>query len=301
MSNEKIEKGPSDSGFHFLLNYLRCQEYFRWGTVEGLEPTHTPHQLLYGTAMHYAMETWFRNIGKGAITQLDKSTDAFEKAMEEIESDFQDEQSFNDSMAKGRSLIPVYTSNYVHDEDSWEVLKLPDGRECIELSLAMEFPGGDALTGRIDLVMRNKGSGKVYIWDHKTTSWSISQLSRTLMVGDQSTSYISLWQQNFPNIPIEGVIFNVLYYNRGKMDFARPVIEKTQEDIDRFSMDAEYLLNEIATKSGDPEARWVRNTAACYLYNRPCPYLDLCQGANYKFLIGTQFRQREEDEKVMAE
>ena len=63
-------------------------------------------------------------------------------------------------------------------------------------------------------------------------------------------------------------------------------------------MDEQY---DIERRLFDPEARWPKNTESCFLYNRPCPFLDICKGQNYEALIGVQYEQKEQLDEIAHE
>ena len=161
----------------------------------------------------------------------------------------------------------------------------------VELPLEYKFPSGDVFTGRIDLKIR-KG-GKYYIVDHKTTGWSMASLARSLGVSDQANGYILINNAAFPDQPIEGVVFNILRNVKSVYNYGRFLVIKSKKDVTRFMLDTEYMLSEIAQKLQDEKARWVRNTYNCFSFGRECPFLKLCQGANYEGLIGITYKIKE--------
>jgi len=169
----------------------------------------------------------------------------------------------------------------------------------VEMGLETTLKGGDIFTGRIDLNITNQHGNK-YIVDHKTTSWSMAQLKKTLSATDQGTGYIFLWNKTHPEIEhVNGIIFNIVRHYKDKTELDHHLVYRTPEDLIRFELDVANTFAELSEKIAEG-GRFVRNTASCYLYNRPCPYLDLCNGTNYEGLIGVTFKKREVDDGDQA-
>lgn len=53
--------------------------------------------------------------------------------------------------------------------DEYEVLRLPDGRPAVELSFAVDTENGYFHFGHIDTVLRHKATGRIAVWEGKTT------------------------------------------------------------------------------------------------------------------------------------
>jgi hypothetical protein len=197
-------------------------------------------------------------------------------------------------MDRGLYTLDMYGLNY--PREPWQV-------QAVEGLLSFKTDLGDYFTGRIDLAVRTPDN-RIYIVDHKTTRWGFVNLMRSLNVTDQTNGYIWLWNRTHPKLPADGMIFNIIRQYGSNPEFKQHLVTKTEADIVRFEKDANFLLDEIAKKMSnpdDPSVRWVRDTSACFKYNRPCPYLDLCRGDNYKGLMGVEFRKRTPDEQVYIE
>jgi hypothetical protein len=63
------------------------------------------------------------------------------------------------------------------DLPSWEIVRLPDGRACLEIELEEKgWPtDADGIAHRLDLCMRNKATGKVWHIDFKTSKDNIAR------------------------------------------------------------------------------------------------------------------------------
>lgn len=282
-------EGPSEAGYHFIQDWRRCEQYWAYAYYYGIEPLHTPPVLLYGIAMHEAMEAWYLSLmhGQPVHQRVKDAKLMFEASMVSMRDHYLYEDTFNDDMHKGLSTLEQYGMEY--SKESYVVETTPDGRPAIEIGCKTELPTGDVFTGRIDLCVRGP-QGTRYVVDHKTTGWAINSLERTLRVSNQATGYLWLWNENFPDMPANAVIFNVLRNSKGSIEFRQPVVHKTDEDIERFKADCTKTLNEIAVEVSRSVPHFTMNTDSCFKFNKPCPYLELCQGTNYELLLGTKFK-----------
>jgi hypothetical protein len=288
--------GPTESGFHFLQDYLRCQQYFRWKYVYDLEPMFLSPALIYGMNIHRALAVWYSMLPTKApvAERVRAAIQEFKTAQYESASEYLSTDTWKEDTERGEFMLQQYGLQYPFEP--WVVVSPP------EQTLEMQLPSGDKFTGRIDVPIMSP-QGRLYIMDHKTTRWGWVNIIRSLNVTDQACGYLWLWNKTNPDRQADGILFNIIrqYKGMGEPEFKQHLVTKSFGDIERFEKDAAFLLNEIAEKIADPDARWVRDTSACFKYNRACPYLELCGGENYQGLIGTTYRKRDSSEKIIVE
>lgn len=284
-----MSSSASESGFHFLMDYLKCRQYFYWRYVKKLTPIKKAGPLIFGTAIHAGLENYYKELKENPSPtvlhrqgMIERAISTFEKNMKRDKDEYQREEYFNLDYVRGQNLLERYFLKYPIE---------PFTVEDIEFPLQYTFPSGDVFTGRIDLKI--KQNGKYYIVDHKTTGWSMSSLGRSLGVSDQATGYILMDRIIHPDKPANGMIFNVLRNVKGVYDYGRLLVVKAPRDLERFKEDIGDLLQEISEKLTNPNTHWIKNTYACFSFGRPCPYLELCQGANYEGLIGVKYKIEE--------
>jgi hypothetical protein len=242
--------------------------------------------MLYGRAIHKALETWYTLLAKKetAPTRAAETIASFKTEMESCRGEYLYEDSYNEDLLRGVEALQHY--GIKNSFERWTVIDAP------EMELRCFLPNGAQFTGRIDLVVRSP-EGIVYIIDHKTTSWGIGQLTQTLQVSDQANAYLLLWNRTFPDLQTTSVVFNVIRQFKSTVELKQILVMKTFEDVERFANDAAQLTSEITQKAMSDHGVWVMNTGSCYLYNRPCPYLQLCKGMAWQPLIGTEYKMRE--------
>jgi hypothetical protein len=272
----------TESGFHFINDYLKCQRYFEWRYIHKLVPKHPSTKLLLGQAVHKALELMFKAPAVFKYTR-EELLQSFMVAMEGLRLQYVTDEDFDGDLITGRALLNKFFDDQGHKY--WKPL-------AVEQELAVCFVDHDVvastLTGRLDLVVEAP-DGLVHIVDHKTTGWSIALLCQSLSISDQASAYLLLWNTNHPERPASGVIYNILRKCRSVVEVAQHPVTRNEPDIQRFKRDAHYVLKEIKRKTTTADQVFPMNTGACHLYNRPCAYMDLCRGVNFEGLIGTVF------------
>jgi len=280
-----MKRGASDAGFHFLQDFRQCQKFFYWRYVERLETRHPSPKMIYGLNIHEGLARFYKDMRDGLPVheRVNNAIETFKKEMKDSRLDYLYDETYEEDMNRGIEMFRQYGLQY--PTQTWKVLE-------VERLLELDIPQIGKFTGRIDMAARI--DGRVYIVDHKTTGWALASLSKTLLASDQATGYMLLWNKNFPDLAAHGVIFNVIRQYKGSTDFKHVVTIKTEEDLERFELDAQDTISDIHRKMTNPKARWCMNTKSCYLYNRACTYMDLCNGANFEPLIGTVFLRKDD-------
>jgi len=158
-----------------LTKFLRCE--YLWHTIQVLGVV-TPetagarsrgsffHALLEVALKHYAEHGWVfaydgadgENMVRAVAAEQYRERGV---AVDEIEA--------RQCLAAIRYHIPLL------DLPSWEVVRLPDGRPCVEIELVAEgWPSEEhSIAHRLDLVMRKRSTGLVWHIDFKSTRENI--------------------------------------------------------------------------------------------------------------------------------
>jgi hypothetical protein len=287
-------KGASESGFHFIQDYLRCPQFFAWRYPGKLMPIHKEPSLIRGVAIHEALAAYYTHfLDMDWIPRTNLAVDTFRSNMEESYDEYFEQERYAADLEWGEQLLSAYGMAYSKENAEYKCAF------AVEQDVSFTFPDtGDQFTGRIDLGLSSY-QGMDYIIDHKTTSWNIGNLIRSLSVSGQATGYIFMWNTAHPEQPVRGIIYNILrLFGKSAPEFKRSLVIKAPDDLEKFKLDIRYTLNEIAEKVASPTTRWVQNTEACFMYNRPCPYLELCLGADYQGLMGSRFKRVEEGDVI---
>lgn len=273
----------SESGFHFLQNFQVCARLWYYQNVLGLVPKYPGVKLLYGIALHKGLEVWYNNVGVPTMDRKQLMLDAFHEELQKMRHLFSSSTALEEVTSTGLTILRLYADRY-----SFEMFEVVG----TEISLEHVFASGVKLTGRLDLVVK-KPTG-IEIMDHKSTGWSISQLSRSLSVSDQVNCYLFLWNQNHPDQPTYNVTFNILRQNKSVINLERVPFTKTPQDVEEFADGAEYLLNRLRKKATTGDTVWPKNTDSCFRYNHECEFFDVCKGANYAALLDVKYYRKDQ-------
>lgn len=282
--------GGSPSGFHFLQEWLSCQRKFYWHYVERLEPKSTSRNLVFGVAIHEALHQYIMAGGAGinAVPALEKAVVAFEESYRAELEKIKEVDMIDEDLESGPILLRAYVNKYWFDH--FKAL-------AAEEELFVDIPNGlctkaDRFTGRIDLVTENEG--RIEIRDYKTTRANFGMIEKSLRISDQANGYMWLWNRNHPDKPCNTLVYDLMKIYKGKPDFMRIPVMRSDDDILRFERKAAFILNEIATRVSTEDAVFVENTESCNAWNRQCPYYDLCWASASQAVKDSLFTVREE-------
>lgn len=277
-------QGPSESGYHFLQDFRNCERFFKHKYVDNIEPNRVANALLFGIAIHKGMEGYYESTKIPIGKRINRAKEMFKESLESSYSLYEYTDKYYDDIKRGLKTIEEYGLYYASDR--WII-------RATEETCKAQLTDKVTLTGRIDLGATLE-SGRFYLIDHKTTGWSLQSYRRTLEASDQATAYKLLWDHTYPDMPVYGVIFNILRSYKGETDFDRLVVVVRPQDVEEFRLDAAHDFERMYEKLISPEtARWPKNTDQCFKFNRPCPFMDLCKGMDKDMLIGVKYKYRE--------
>ena len=279
-------QGPSEAGYHFLQDYKNCKRYTYHKYVDDVEGSWTAPALLFGLAGHAGLEAFYLGLkNKLPLGQRIKdAVGAFQDQMHKVRSLYEYNTAFEEDLDRGSSAIREYGLYY--PDDPWHIV-------AIEETLSIVLPSGNRTTCRIDLVVKDQ-RGDILMVDHKFTGWSLNLFKNTLKVSDQTTHYKAIWDYNHPEMPVRGIIYNVIRaYKDNPPDYDRLPIFKTTQDVDEYILDIDEEFEDMRNRFMTPDARWPKNTGQCFKYNRLCEFSPICMGArNVEALVGLQLKRR---------
>lgn len=177
-----------------------------------------------------------------------------------------------------RAVIAVEMFSYWWKEnfDEWEIYRLPatascpDGRPAIELSFCIDL-GKTKYFGHIDIILRNKRTGRIAIGENKTTGFH-SPHPALYQNSGQAIGYSLVLDK----IVGELADYDVMYYAysaKGEewhhFPFAKTTAMKLEWIQDRL-LDSGHLEQYYQL------GHFPKNGASCFRYMRPCPYFGDC-------------------------
>lgn len=153
-----------------LKTFRECAQKHHLKYVELWEPTTRPERLAFGTLFHVGVETFWNAIKNGfnVATALDLGVTAIHhKAADEIDDKF--------IRSIVLELFRGYCASWAKDVDKYEVLEVE-----AQFSSALVNPESMresqtfALQGKIDLIVRERLTGRTLLVEHKTTKEDVS-------------------------------------------------------------------------------------------------------------------------------
>lgn len=177
-----------------LATFMHCpQKYFNEyvRSIEKIEKAETEHDRDWGRAVHKGLEVWYKT---GLLAEAHS---AFEKEYPE--------QLKEEDLAKtkegGIKLLNNYVEFYRAQDLNWEVIEAEH-----EGTFAFEDV---QWTVHIDLIARNRQSGDIYFWDHKTSGRSPDfNFWKLYDISSQLTAYTAYVKEKFGSCA--GAIINAL-------------------------------------------------------------------------------------------
>lgn len=161
--------------------------------------------LRFGTIVHEALAEYYIPGKKRGPHPAKNFLKAYARNIEEL-GDFriklteEEESKWEDVRELGVELLEDYVE-YYHGDQDWEVI----AAEC-PFEAPVYHPKTGVLlfyyAGIVDLIMRQRSTGRIFVWDHKTTD-SIERWLKTLGMNEQASAY---WTHAVPWMRDQGLI-----------------------------------------------------------------------------------------------
>jgi hypothetical protein len=228
------------------------------------------HHLLFGAAGHEGLYVWYTQ------RDIEAAVAAF-KAAYPVQLDPSDRAKTQEN---GEAALRAYVARWAEEDSRYKVLEA-------ERYTLME---GNEWSQHLDLVMKDRGLGGVYAWDHKFTKKSI--------VGSGAYDY---WAKFSPNSQVTGYIDYVTerygecsgftvnaislgYNSRASklhaagpwVDFARMTFDRQAKTLRRNRIERQWWIQQIEQAAATD--RWPQNTDSCGY----CTFRAICE-AEYQW------------------
>ena len=268
------QRRESYAGFHFWNLYNNCRWKFYVRYVLGLKPFFTKPPLIFGGAFHEGKRTFYSK------QSAHSATTAFKREMEDRQDEYQYQDKWLTDWKRGQLLLTAWINKYgKKDLRFYEVL-------LVEEELNVPLPNGYIMTIRPDAILKSIPTEIPYVFETKTTGFSVTVAAAGVRSGDQATSYLYGTRKLFPHWNIEGVVTDIAYQNQSVIKCERPdVVYRTIKDLHEFEIGTVGIMAEISQKiralqSWEPASLFGRNTEWCTSYFSPCEYTDICRIKN---------------------
>jgi hypothetical protein len=238
--------------------------------VLGLRPEQQKRALLYGSAMHSAIDVYHET------KDLEDATVDFRRNMHDVQSIYDDQEKWTYDYEMGPVVLSVWKSTT--DEHN---------ERTIEHEVTHEVPIGP--DGIYNMTVRPDWFGKTeddeyVVRDYKTTHWSAYKTIQQEPLADQLTCYIWAMEKVYPDL--KGNIYGQIeaLYNRGKEVRVQrsELIYRSPYDISAFEMGLTSIIaetsrrkNALAEGKYPAEFLFPRHGAFCKLFG--CEYESICR------------------------
>lgn len=266
--------------------YLSCEmkHYYAFGEPvpdgsRGIQPKVHGESLTKGNIGHELMANYYGGLRDG-LSVRNAMEQALAEHYEQMLANPEQMSYYNEITA----IFTNYVARYSDEMSEWEVL-------AIEREFRYDIPElpGLFFGFKPDAIMRERSTGKVYIWDHKFVyNW---YQPKVLGIMPQMAKYYKALQ--LLGYKVEDGIYNQCSTRKNSKDpFRRVPTEIKQAKADQFwaeQLEAmrriEYLKTQISNEEWRAQSL---RTASAFNCNH-CPFLELCtfdvSGANGRKLL----------------
>lgn len=276
MSNK--EQRESAAGYHYYETFTQCPRkgYLRY--ILGLKPQYTSQHLIFGGAMHEAIGWYYTN--RNGLPPNELIDGAQQKLHDEIVAQrekYEKEEQFEENLEKGEVMLNTWHNTwYQHDRENYELVEV-EKQYNVYVGPNEEF----IFTARPDRIMRDPLNGRYYVFDVKTTGWSVPGTYASVDCQDQMTSYLWILQRSHPDWVIAGAVPDIIYKRKSVVKAERPgLIYRSKDAIIQFEMGLYGKILEVSQKYQSlddfpAEVLFPRNGAQCAKFG--CEYNLICR------------------------
>lgn len=239
--NDKLtaERSSSPAGHHFIQLYNTNKWNFYLKHVLGLEPVKTKPPLIFGGAIHDAKESLY------LYEDPDFAIELFHTILENRKPEYEDSTQYEKDYERGGKMLMTWCNTYLQtDLETMEIIE-------VEGSHTFDLANGMHTTVRWDLLARQKSTGSVYLFDTKTTGWSIPGTYTSVQNDDQSTMYLLALKKVYPELYRRsvGLIPDIMYQRQNVVKAERPgIVLRTERELIEYEQELIGLFVEMSQK-----------------------------------------------------
>jgi len=256
-----------------IFTYSNCSLKYRFQYIEGRPPERISNALFFGSAIHAAIEMYYRSLkNRGHVEPLKAICDRFRTCLELDLDNTNVPIIYKKSMADrkatiemGKKMLSVFHSTIPQTTQS--IQKIVAVEQPMKATLFKDNgePTGFQLVGILDLVLRDK-NGEIIVVDIKT---ALNKMTRSTADSDlQMSAYSYLLASNkyvFPTAPVNCTFEILRKLKTPKLEHVHTV--RTAEQRKRFAKIAVAILKAIENKAFFPNRSWLCSD---------CQYISAC-------------------------
>lgn len=257
----------SQYGYHFFSDARTCPRHWFYRHYFGFEPKTKAGALLFGTAVHAAVEAFLNTADPTAAVS------AAEASLISSKQSYKFEENYEKDRKRIGPLVEKWCANIG--------VGLLANYDVVKTELELTSPEG--LTGRLDFVLREKNNPSLFVGEVKSTSFSLTKMLKTVGAADQLTMYTYL-VKNSDFVQREGMfvgggLLNALYSCGSVCEVALESTYVDQNMIDEYLDGLLSTLDSLLLRLTYME----RGHRAYVMARHPghqcsfCPFADVCR------------------------
>lgn len=275
-----MEKKERIYDYSTLSSFQTCRKKYYFEHIRNLRPKLKGAALEFGGAVHEGLDAYY---------STDDKVEGIKLAKQKFYDNWTDREGDElRTVENGIKMLDWYATKYKHEP--FKVLGKPE--------TGFVFFIGDILFGgRIDLPV--EWDGNLWIMEHKTTTRLSSSYFSQYELDKQCTGYIIAAEEYFKR-KVHGCIVNVMEpwkelirptakSKQPEDHFARSPITRSTMLKDRFKLNVQRIVRDIKWCEENDEYMEAEKKEVCHYYNRPCPYLQLCQHGEDERVIASEY------------
>lgn len=286
---KKLASQTTDKDYRVIVSYDNCTSYSQ---TQDLHACPRRYQLIksdakqisstgyvqqenldfaYGHSVGAGVQTL---IATGSITAglfagfVSWKADYFADA-DDIAAKFGKRTRKNKSLAFAQLAIEKFHAQGLAND--WEIATLSDGSPAVEIAFVVDFENGYKHYGHIDLLLCNKVTGKIAVWELKTTGFTDVD-EAAYANSSQALSYGVVLDAIYPDLSEYDVIYAV--YSSVSMEWQ--VIPFSKSLTQKMEWVQDVLLDHSAIKTYRSLNFFPKRGESCKDFNRRCKYFGTC-------------------------
>lgn len=272
-------KGTS-KGVHFLNLYQSCMWAWYLRYVVGLEPAFQSKFLSFGTAVHAALEEFYKSMRDSLPASADMLIEVGLDSLASLEAKYVSAEDYEADVERLPLMLRKWYDEFaLRDAADYDVVD-------VEREIVFALPLDMQMTVRADAVLRERSTKRIVVLEHKTTSRSVSGMANSVRMSLQPDAQILGIASEMPDVDMSNIVVvpNILYKNRGIISAERPlVISRSKRELADASLHFAGLFVELTQKVAAlddpqyvPELLFARNGGWCG-GGMNCDFADVCR------------------------
>jgi len=230
--------GASAIGHHFIQAYNQNKWGFYLRYIRGLRKKTTKPPLIFGGCIHDAKEAYY-----AFGFDEDFMLDVFLEVMNARQKEYEDHNVYLKDVERGRKMLFFWANTWGEaDQAAYDIIEV-EGQH--EFQLANGLP----VSVRWDLLAQRKDNKKYYLFDTKTTGYSVMKSYESVTGQDQATMYLLAGSKVYPNASIVGLIPDIMYKRQSVVKAERPgIVLRSKRDLVEYEQELIGLHMEMTQK-----------------------------------------------------